>query len=314
VGSARGEAPLRASSRRGGGRARPAPLVVTLPPLLSSQLPLHFSSELTAPLNPLHTPQAHTKGGVCALAGHPLAPLLATGTTAQVGGVQGAVGGGGRMMRWRAASATLRRWGGRGCGRRMRRMCLAPHLSSGDVRVAWRALGRSMAAALTRSQPHPQVVKIWTDDGDVVATLRPGNASGAPPPARPQPPPPRPVPGHARAADRRRGLSYRPSLPTCLPTYLSPYQPRPSNPPSPCCLAACFVCATTAPLGCVYCSGLFLALTALFPPPALVPSRPAGAWPRDAHHGDGLPPVPARAGRRGRRPLHSVRPVRRRSG
>ncbi len=28
--------------------------------------------------------QAHTKGGVCALAGHRLAPLLATGTTSQV--------------------------------------------------------------------------------------------------------------------------------------------------------------------------------------------------------------------------------------
>ncbi|GLI58486.1 hypothetical protein VaNZ11_000217 [Volvox africanus] len=50
------------------------------------------------------TVQAHTKGGVCALAGHTLAPLLATGTTSQV-------------------------------------------------------------------------VKIWTDDGDVVGTLRPGNSS-----------------------------------------------------------------------------------------------------------------------------------------
>jgi hypothetical protein len=30
-------------------------------------------------------------------------------------------------------------------------------------------------------------------------------------------------------------------------------------------LAACFASATSAPIGCVYCSGLFLALTALFP-------------------------------------------------
>ncbi|PNH07533.1 Regulatory-associated protein of TOR 1 [Tetrabaena socialis] len=50
------------------------------------------------------TVQAHTKGGVCALAGHSLAPLLATGTISQV-------------------------------------------------------------------------VKLWTDDGDVVGTLRPGNSS-----------------------------------------------------------------------------------------------------------------------------------------
>jgi hypothetical protein len=35
----------------------------------------------------------------------------------------------------------------------------------------------------------------------------------------------------------------------------------------PGCLAACFACATTALLGCVYCSGLFLALTALSTPP-----------------------------------------------
>ncbi|KAG2485410.1 hypothetical protein HYH03_015896 [Edaphochlamys debaryana] len=48
--------------------------------------------------------QAHTKGGVCALAGHPVAPLLATGTSSQV-------------------------------------------------------------------------VKIWTDEGDVVGTLRPGSSS-----------------------------------------------------------------------------------------------------------------------------------------
>jgi hypothetical protein len=30
------------------------------------------------------TVQAHTKGGVCAMAGHTLAPLLATGTSSQV--------------------------------------------------------------------------------------------------------------------------------------------------------------------------------------------------------------------------------------
>jgi hypothetical protein len=52
--------------------------------------------------------------------------------------------------------------------------------------------------------------------------------------------------------DTRRG-------PECATLALRPSLTRPS------CLAACLACATSAPLGCINCSGHFLALTVLFP-------------------------------------------------
>jgi hypothetical protein len=42
-------------------------------------------------------------------------------------------------------------------------------------------------------------------------------------------------------------------------------------------LAACFACATTTPLGCIYCSGCFLALTARFLLPSATTS-PSSSW------------------------------------